>query len=170
MFGKVYFPRLIVPFSVMLLNYFQFSIQFFFLLLAVAYYHSTGQISADPINLLLSIPVIIVVSFIGLGAGLVLSVLTAKYRDISSFLPFIVRLLMFLCPVFYSLTTVPGSVRWLVNLNPLTVQFEAFRYALTNQPGFDARQFLYSCVIMFLLVIAGLLFFNKKGDQLIDVA
>jgi lipopolysaccharide transport system permease protein len=169
-FGKVYFPRIIVPFSAMLLNYFQFFIQFIFLLIAVAYYYFTGQVSVHFFNLFLCIPVIIIVSGIGLGAGLIFSVLTAKYRDLSAFLPIVVRLLMFLCPVFYALSHVPQSVRWVVDLNPLSAQFKIFRYALVGIGDFTGIQFLYGALAMLLLMTAGLLLFNKKGDGLIDVA
>jgi lipopolysaccharide transport system permease protein len=169
-FGKVYFPRIIVPFSVMLLNCFQFGIQFLFLLIAVAYYYFTGKIAVNAIDLLWCVPVIVIVSGMGLGAGLIFSVLTAKYRDISSFLPIIVRLLMFLCPIFYSLSTVPQEVRWLVILNPLAAQFEVFRFSLMKTGEFNPIYFIYSGAVMLLLMSGGLLLFNKKGDQLIDVA
>jgi lipopolysaccharide transport system permease protein len=169
-FGKVYFPRIIVPFSAMLLNYFQFFIQFLFLLVAVLYYYFTGQVTVQFFNLFLCIPVIIIVSGIGLGAGLIFSVLTAKYRDLSAFLPIVVRLLMFLCPVFYALSHVPGDVRWVVELNPLSAQFKIFRYALVGIGDFTWPQFIYGAAAMLLLMTAGLLLFNKKGDGLIDVA
>jgi len=169
-FGKVYFPRIIVPFSAMLLNYFQFLIQFIFLMIALAYYYFTGQVTVHLLNLFLCLPVLIIVSGIALGAGLIFSVLTAKYRDLSSFLPIVVRLLMFLCPVFYSLEHVPQNVRWIVDINPLTAQFKMFRYALVGIGEFTIPQLLYSALSMILLMVAGLLLFNKKGDGLIDVA
>ncbi len=169
-FGKVYFTRIIVPFSAMVLNYFQFAIQFLFLLVAVVYYYFAGQIEVRVINLFLCVPVIVVVLGIGLGAGLIFSVITAKYRDLSAFLPIVVRLLMFLCPVFYSLSHVPGSVRWLIDLNPLSAQFNVFRYALAGIGSFNVLQFIYGSVLMLLLLAGGLLLFNKNGDGLIDVA
>lgn len=169
-FGKVYFPRIIVPFSAMLLNCFQFGIQFLFLLIAVAYYYFTGKIGVNAIDLLWCVPVIIIVSGMGLGAGLIFSVLTAKYRDLSAFLPITVRLLMFLCPIFYSLSAVPQGVRWLVDVNPLAAQFEVFRFALMKTGEFNTLYFIYSGAVMLLLMTGGLLLFNKKGDQLIDVA
>jgi len=169
-FEKVYFPRIIVPFSAMLLNYFQFLIQLIFLIIAVAYYYFTGQVNVTFFNLFLCVPVIIIISGIGLGAGLIFSVLTAKYRDLSAFLPIVVRLLMFLCPVFYSLSHVPQSVRWVIDLNPLSAQFKMFRFALVGIGDFTILQFFYGAATMLLLMTAGLLLFNKKGDGLIDVA
>jgi lipopolysaccharide transport system permease protein len=169
-FGKVYFPRIIVPLSAMLLNYFQFFIQFIFLIIALAYYYFTRQVNVTFFNLFLCVPVIIIVSGIGLGAGLIFSVLTAKYRDLSAFLPIVVRLLMFLCPVFYSLSHVPQTVRWVVDLNPLSAQFKMFRFALVGIGDFNMLHLFYGAATMLLLMTGGLLLFNKKGDELIDVA
>lgn len=169
-FGKVYFPRLIVPLATMLLNSFQFAIQLGFLIIAVAYYYFIGAIHIQAINLLLFIPAVIIIAGIGLGAGLIFSVVSAKYRDLSSFLPIIVRLLMFLCPIFYSISHIPASIRWLVDINPLSVPFEMFRKAFMGIGHFTLTQVLYSSVIMILLLCGGLLLFNKMGDQLIDVA
>jgi lipopolysaccharide transport system permease protein len=128
-----------------------------------------GQIHVNPINMLLILPATIITAGIGFGGGLIFSVLTAKYRDLLAIVQLIVRLLMFLCPIFYSLAMGPKKVKWMVELNPLSAQFELFRFAFTGKGGVTGMQFLYSLVFMLLLVIGGVLLFNKMSDKLMDV-
>jgi lipopolysaccharide transport system permease protein len=116
------------------------------------------------------VPVIIVTSGIGFGAGLIFSVLTVKYKDLTNLLQLFIRLLMFVCPIFYSLSMVPDKHKWLVNLNPLSSQFEMFRYSFLGKGYVSGSQFIYSSVFMILLVVAGILIFNKLTDKLMDVA
>jgi len=168
-FSKVYFPRIIVPLSILLLHCVRFSIQFIFLLIVLLYYYFIDKINIDSGTLLFSIPAIITTAGIAFGAGLFFSIITVKYRDLLAMIQFIMRLFMFLCPIFYSLAMVPQKIKWLVVLNPLTSQFELFRYAFLGKGSFSGIQILYSVVGMLLLVIGGVLLFNKKGDQLMDV-
>jgi lipopolysaccharide transport system permease protein len=168
-FSKVYFPRIIVALSNLWLQFILYGIQLILLAVVFLCYLVWGQIHVNPINMLLILPATIITAGIAFGGGLIFSVLTAKYRDLLAIVQLIVRLLMFLCPIFYSLAMVPKKVKWLVELNPLSAQFEVFRFAFTGKGGVTEMQFLYSLVFMVVLVIGGVLLFNKMSDKLMDV-
>lgn len=168
-FSKVYFPRIIVPLSVVLLSGLRFLIQLLLLLIALFYYYFSGEISMPVSTFLVCIPVILTTAGIGLGAGLIFSIFTAKYRDFLGLLQIILRLLMFVCPIFYPMSIVPEKLKWVMSLNPLSVQFELFRFSVLGKGLFTPGQILYSVVFMLLLVAGGMLLFNKMGDKLIDV-
>ncbi len=169
-FSKVYFPRILAPLSTLLLNGLRFLIQLLLLIIVLIYCYFTNKIQLNLSHIILIIPVIIITSGIGFGAGLIFSILTVKYKDLTNLLQLFIRLLMFVCPIFYSLSMVPDKLKWLVNLNPLSSQFEYFRYAFLGKGQISAFSFIYSGVFMILLVIAGVLIFNKLTDKLMDVA
>jgi lipopolysaccharide transport system permease protein len=110
-----------------------------------------------------------VVAGLGLGLGLVFSILTAKYRDLVNVIHLIVRLLMFATPVIYPLSIVHPDVRQWVNLNPLCSLVELFRFGFLGAGTFTEWQLLYSFVCMVLLILTGSLLFNKFGNKLQDV-
>jgi lipopolysaccharide transport system permease protein len=168
-FEKVYFPRLISPFSILILNLLRFGIQFLLLLLAAGYFYIFKKVDFNPVDLLLTVPVIIITSCLGFGAGLIFSIITVKYKDLLNLLDLFTRLLMFVCPIFYSLAIVPKNVKWLVHLNPLSSQFEMFRYAFLGKGTFHYVDVLYSIGFMICLLFAGIAIFNKWSDKLIDV-
>jgi lipopolysaccharide transport system permease protein len=169
LFGKVYFPRLVIPLSAVLVNFVRFGIQFtiFFLLLIVI---DPIRIVDHPIlwisTLLFSVTV---VAGLGLGLGLVFSILTAKYRDLVNVIHLIVRLLMFATPVIYPLSIVHPDMRPWVNLNPLCSVVELFRFGFLGQGTVTEFQLIYSVTCMVLLILAGSLLFNKFGNKLQDV-
>jgi ABC-type polysaccharide/polyol phosphate export systems, permease component len=168
-FEKVYFPRLISPFSILILNLLRFGIQFLLLLLAAGYFYVFKKVDFNPGYLLFTVPVIIITSCLGFGAGLIFSIITVKYKDLLNLLDLFTRLLMFICPIFYSLAIVPKNVKWLVYLNPLSSQFEMFRYAFLGKGTFHYVDILYSIGFMICLLFAGIAIFNKWSDKLIDV-
>lgn len=169
LFGKVYFPRLIIPLSSVVVNLIRFGIQFavFFLLLLII---RPSRISDDPVTwmscFLLSV---FGVAGLGLGLGLVFSILTAKYRDLVNIIHLIVRLLMFATPVIYPLSIVQSDMRKWVALNPLCSMVEIFRFGFLGEGTFTGWQVLYSFCCMAVLTIAGVLLFNKFGNKLQDV-
>ena len=169
LFGKVYFPRLIIPLSSVLVNLIRFGIQFsiFFILLL---FIEPSRITDHPLLwmscMLLSI---ILVAGIGLGLGLVFSIITAKYRDLVNVIHLIVRLLMFATPVIYPLSIVHPDVRAWVNLNPLCAPVELFRFGFLGAGTFTELQILYSAICVGLFILAGTLLFNKFGNKLQDV-
>lgn len=168
-FNKVYFPRIIVALSALYLQILLFGIQLLLLIVVFAAFLLTGKINANPANFFLIIPIIIITSGIAFGAGLILSVMTAKYRDLMALVQLLIRLLMFVCPVFYTLSMVPQKVKWMVNVNPLSSQFEYFRYAFIGTGQLSSLQFLYSALFMVFMVFFGVLLFNKLSDNLMDV-
>jgi lipopolysaccharide transport system permease protein len=104
-----------------------------------------------------------------LGGGLIFSIITAKYRDLANVLGMFISMLMFICPIFYSMVNVTSNLQWLAYINPLTPLFEMFRYALFGIGKFTSIQVLYSFLFMIAMLLYGVLLFNKKGDQLLDV-
>jgi lipopolysaccharide transport system permease protein len=168
-FSKVYFPRIVTPVSGMFLHWIRFFIQLALFAGFLLYYWITGQVSLNLEYVWLVIPIVIITSGIALGSGLIFSILTAKYRDLQNIIQLILRLLMFVCPLFYSMNTITPKLRLLVMANPLSSQFEALRLALLGRGHVTELQFLYSVAMMVLLVAIGLLCFNKMGDKLIDV-
>lgn len=168
-FNKVYFPRIIVALSALYLQLQLFGIQLLLLIVVFTAFLLSGKITANPSNFLLIVPIIIITSGIAFGAGLILSVMTAKYRDLMALIQLLIRLLMFVCPVFYTLSMVPQKVKWIVNLNPLSSQFELFRYAFIGTGQASSLQFMYSASFMLVMVFFGVLLFNKLSDSLMDV-
>ena len=168
-FTKVYFPRIIVPLSVVFLTGLRFMVQLLLFTAALIFYSITGAVEIHWTSLLLAIPVILVTAGIGLGTGLIFSIFTAKYRDFLGLLQIILRLLMFICPIFYPMSIVPHKFKWLMTINPLSVQFEMFRFALLGKGQFTDQQAFYSISFTLLLLIGGLLWFNKTSDRLIDI-
>lgn len=168
-FNKVYFPRIISPLSIVLLNLFRFSIQLMFLIVAIIYYYLTGQVELHLSTWIIALPIILLTVLMGLGTGLFFSVITAKYRDLTHLLQLIIRLLMFVCPIFYPLSIVPEKHKWIMNLNPLSTQFELYRYAFLGTGQFTSGQILYSVIGSVVLLCGSVLLFNRMSDKLIDV-
>ncbi|CAN5622636.1 ABC transporter permease [soil metagenome] len=169
-FSKVYFPRLIAPLASLLLYLLRFGIQFVFLLIVYIYFCFTSNVDFNLFRVLLIIPVVLITAGIGFGCGLIFSILSTKYKDLLGVLQLVTRLLMFVCPIFYSLSMVKPEIKWVVNLNPLSSQFEMFRFAFLGSGQLAAVPFLYSFVCMIALVGGGIMLFNKMGDKLMDVA
>lgn len=169
LFGKVYFPRLIIPLSVVVGNLIRFGIQFtifFLMLMAIA----PSRIIDDPLRWTICLVVCLaLVSGLGLGLGLVFSILTAKYRDLVNVIHLIVRLLMFATPVIYPLSIVNPEMQTWVSLNPLCAVVELFRFGFLGEGTFTEFQLLYSTVCAVVLILVGSLLFNKFGNKLQDV-
>ena len=169
LFGKVYFPRLIMPLSVVLVNFIRFGIQFmiFFVMLLVVDHR---QVMDHPLRWFSAmIFSTVVVAGFGLGMGLIFSILTAKYRDLVNVIHLIVRLLMFATPIIYPLSIVDPAFRVWVSLNPMSPVVEFFRFGFMGHGTFTAIQLLYSAGSTLLLVLTGSLLFNKFGNRLQDV-
>jgi lipopolysaccharide transport system permease protein len=169
LFSKVYFPRLIIPLSSVLLHLLRFSIQLMILLIVLLYMHISGELQLSPLQMMYAIPVIVIMTSIALGSGLIVSVVTAKYKDISNLVGLFTRLLFFICPIFYSVSIVPNNMGWLVALNPMASLFELFRFAFVGAGYFDGFQLLYSGSVALVLLFTGIMIYNKHGDRLIDV-
>ncbi len=169
LFGKVYFPRLIIPLAVMLVNLLRFAIQFLIfitLVLAISperFVHSPFQMM---LSFLWAVPA---VALLGLSLGMVFSILTAKYRDFVNVIHLIIRLLLFATPIIYPLSVVNSSWRRFVAINPLTSVVEVFRFGFLGKGTFDLYQILYSSFFVIFLLVFGSMLFNKYGNKLQDV-
>lgn len=169
-FSKVYFPRIIMPLSLLVTHFLRLLIQLLLLGLLLVYYVLFDDFSVKLNANLLLIPVAIVFTgAISFSTGLIFSVLTAKYRDMMNLVFVGIRLLMFVTPVIYPLSAVPEKLRWIVNFNPLTPLFELFRLGLLGDGLVSFSQFLYSVLFMIVSLAIALYWFSKQGSKLMDV-
>ena len=169
-FSKVYFPRLIMPLSQLSTHFLRFLFQLALFFIVLAYYCLFEKLVVPFTPWLVALPfLLLMLGLIALSLGLLFSVVTAKYRDMINLVGMGVRLTMFLTPVLYPVGYVSENIRWIVQLNPLTPIFEAFRLGLLGEGFVTPFQILYSLVFTLLLFSASLLIFNKQGDKLIDV-
>jgi len=169
-FGKVYFPRLVVPISTVISNLAKFGIQFALLLAFVFYYVFSGNYSWQIGWHIILFPVILLImALMGLGTGIIISSLTTKYRDLNILVSFGVSLLMYITPVAYPLSFLEQSqYKAIVEWNPLSPLVEGFRYSLFGQGSFDPFFFGYSVVFTIVCVFAGLLLFGKVERTFMD--
>ncbi|MEO6722026.1 MAG: ABC transporter permease [Ferruginibacter sp.] len=168
-FGKVYFPRLVIPISFVISNLIKFGLQFLLLVGVMIYYHFNGYPVHLSINLLF-IPLLLVqLAALALGLGIIISSVTTKYRDFSVLLSFAIQLMMYVTPVVYPLSYVKDrSYKWLIELNPVTPIVEAFRLALFNKGTVTLTGELYSIGFTFIALLAGIVLFNKVEKTFID--
>ncbi|HYF30610.1 MAG TPA: ABC transporter permease [Chitinophagaceae bacterium] len=169
-FSKVYFPRMIMPLSSTLLHITRFLVQALLLVAMLLFYHFTGRYPLSG-NWLAALLPVVMAAMMGLGVGLTFSVLTAKYRDLMNLLHLAMRLLMFVCPIFFSVSAVPENLAWITYINPLAPLFEMFRAAFlgSNAGTFTAMQLLFSAAVTIIVLLGGMALFNKKADTLMDV-
>ena len=168
-FGKVYFPRLVIPLSTVLSNIIKFGIQFCLLLIVIIWIaiRDNNFYIGWPIFLL---PILVVMmAGMGLGLGIIISSLTTKYRDFAVLIGFAVQLLMYLTPIAYPLSALKGkSYAWLLTYNPLTPIVEAFRYALLGKGTFEAMHLLYSGIFILATLLFGAILFNRVERSFMD--
>ncbi|EOQ88343.1 ABC-2 type transporter [Leptospira yanagawae serovar Saopaulo str. Sao Paulo = ATCC 700523] len=170
-FGKVYFPRLLVPISIAMSNLVKFFIQFFLLICVMVFYFFNGtKINLN--SLLILIPyLILLMGAIGLGFGIIISSLTTKYRDLKFLVNFGIQLLMYCSPIVYPLSIVEKNFpnfKIIFLLNPITSLIEGFRFILLGVGTFNWYYLLgCSCFTVILLLIAALIF-NRVEKSFID--
>lgn len=167
-FGKVYFPRMIVPLSNVISSLTKFGIQFLLLLAFIAFFYFTGENVRPNIWVLLTPFLILIMAGMGLGIGIIVSSLTTKYRDLQNFMGFGVQLLMYATPIVYPLSMLEGNYRTLALLNPMTTIIETFKYAFLGAGELNLLFIGYSFLIMILLLFAGLVLFNKIEKSFMD--
>ena len=171
-FGKVYFPRVIVPMSITISNLLKFGIQLLILLGFYMYYAIKGSALGVNIILVLLPVYVLMMALLGLGLGMIISAMTTKYRDLTVLVSFGVGLLMYLSAVPYPVSEAkakfPALVARMVEYNPLTQIIEGFRYMLLDTGTFKWFGFGYTLVISISLFLLGLLIFNKTEKSFID--
>jgi len=167
-FSKVYFPRLIVPLSSVISHTVRTAIQLSLFLFIYGYYFFTSNITGTFYILLTPLLLLITAGF-GLGSGLIVSVLTARYRDLDYTLQFLLRLFMFATPVVYPTSIVPEQYRFLFWLNPLTAVIETFRAGFFSNEPVYILPLLFSCTEVLLLLLLGITLFKKHELKVMDV-
>ncbi|HIB49050.1 MAG TPA: ABC transporter permease [Flavobacteriaceae bacterium] len=172
LFGKVYFPRIIMPMSVTISNLLKFGIQLLILIGFYIYYYSTGTDLSPNSNLFLFPVYVLMMALLGLGAGMIISAFTTKYRDLNVVISFAVSLLMYLSAVPYPVSEArekfPDYVADLVVYNPLTQIIEGFRYMILGVGTFSLAGFVYTLLICLALFFVGLIIFNRTEKTFID--
>jgi lipopolysaccharide transport system permease protein len=167
-FGKVYFPRLVMPLSIVVSNLVKLGIQLLLLLGFWAYFLITTD-KVHPNAVLLITPVLIIImAGLGLGFGMIISAMTTKYRDLVFLLSFGVQLLMYATPVIYPLSQIGQKYRWLIMANPMSSVIETFRYGFTGSGTFSLQGLAYSTVFAGIAVILGTVIFNKVERSFMD--
>lgn len=170
-FSKVYFPRLIPPISVTISNLVGFVIQFLFFCFAYLYYklftESGSVLTIGP--WILVFPVLVLhMAMLGLGVGLIISSLTAKYRDLKHVTVILVQLWMYATPVIYPLTKIPEKWRWVSELNPMTAVVEAFRQAFLNAGHLSLASYGQSLAMTVLILLVGILYYQRMARTFVD--
>jgi lipopolysaccharide transport system permease protein len=168
-FNKVYFPRLIVPLSSVLFHSFRISIQLLLFLVVClifvlkgSHLHFSWQVLFVPV-------LIFITACFALGCGLIVSVLTAKYRDLDNIMQFLLRLFMFAAPVVYPASLIPQKYKFFFWLNPLTPVIEIFRSAFFKPHPLPLNYLLLSMGTTFIVLMTGIILFNKREIQIMDV-
>ena len=169
MFGKVYFPRLVVPISTVISNLLRFGIQIGLFVVFYLYFFFSGS-DISPNWAVVLVPVFVVMlAGLGLGFGILVSSMTTKYRDLTILFTFIVQLWMYATPIVYPISMVPkGTLRTLIMVNPMTSIIEAFKYAVLGQGYFSWGALGYSFAFMAVLLVLGIVVFNKVQRSFMD--
>ena len=170
-FGKVYFPRLIMPLSIVVSNLVRFGVQMLLFFVMIGYYffqNDMGSLFHPNIYVLLFPVLVLMMALLGLGLGLIITALTTKYRDLAFLITFGVQLMMYATTVIYPLSAAPEKYRWLIELNPMTGVIEAFRYGFLGQGVFTVDSFGYSVIFTLVSLLCGVLIFNKTEKTFVD--
>lgn len=171
-FGKVYFPRLIVPLSISITGLLKLFIQLILFILLYAYFKYQGfDFAPNKIGLLFPL-LLVMLAGLGLGLGIIISSLTTKYRDLKFLISFAVQLWMYLTPIVYPLSVMDNqleNLKWLVQINPLTAIMETFRYGLFGEGSFTWGALSYSIIFTVIVVIGGIILFSRVERRFMDV-
>ncbi|WP_298306317.1 ABC transporter permease [Flavobacterium sp.] len=166
-FGKVYFPRLIMPLSIVFSGLLKFGVQFLLFIAVVVYYSFTNQIQPNLWILMTPLLILLMAGF-ALGLGMIFSSMTTKYKDLSFLLAFGIQLYMYATPVVYPISAMPEKYRWIVNANPLTGIFECFRYGYLGSGHFEPSSLIYTTLFVVVLLFVGVITFNKVEKGFMD--
>ncbi len=167
-FGKVYFPRLIMPLSIVVSNLVRFAVQFILFIAVMAFYALKGTAFHPTWALALFPLVVLLMAALGLGAGMIISALTTKYRDLAFLITFGIQLLMYATTVIFPLSAAPQKYKWIIELNPMTSLIETFRYGFLGKGSFSWSSIGYSAIVTIVLLITGIIIFNKVEKDFVD--
>jgi lipopolysaccharide transport system permease protein len=167
-FGKVYFPRLILPLSIVASNLVRFGVQMILFFIMMGYYLWHGAPIVPTWALLIFPVLVLIMALLGLGLGLIITALTTKYRDLAFLVTFGVQLLMYTTTVIYPLSAAPEKFKLLIELNPMTGVIEAFRYSFLGKGEFSTWSVGYSAIVTLIVLILGIIIFNKTEKTFVD--
>jgi lipopolysaccharide transport system permease protein len=167
-FGKVYFPRLIMPLSIVASNLVRFGVQILLLFMMMGYYAANNASFLITPAILLFPVLVMLMALLGLGLGLIITALTTKYRDLAFLVTFGIQLLMYTTTVIYPLSSAPEKYKTLISLNPMTGIIEAFRYAFLGQGQISIKTLGYSTLFTIVVMVLGILIFNKTEKTFVD--
>jgi len=168
LFGKVYFPRLAVPMATLISGMISFGIQFALFLCFMAFFAAKGATIKPNLWILIFPLLIVMMAGMGLGSGIIISSATTKYRDLQQVVGFGTQLLMYATPIIYPLSAVPGKWKWVVLANPMTPVVETFRYAFLGAGTINPWHLAYSGVFTLVLLLIGVLLFNRVERTFMD--
>ena len=167
-FGKVYFPRLIMPISIVFSNLIKFGVQFILFIILLFFYIVKGS-KVEPNMFVLLFPVVIaLMAILGLGLGLIITAVTTKYRDLAFVVTFGMQLLMYATPVIYPISAAPAKYRQIIALNPMSGLIETFRYGFLGAGQFYPGLFFYSAAASLVIFLLGLVIFNNAEKNFVD--
>lgn len=167
-FGKVYFPRLVIPISLMISSMIKFGIQFSLMLAIMLIYYFKGyQFHFNVYTVMIPFIFLVTVLF-ALGCGIIISSLTTKYRDFQYLLGFGISLWMYITPIIYPVSIIPPTFRWLVLINPMAPLIEAFKYGMIGVGSVNVFMLSVSCVSTLVLLAIGVIIFNKVEGSFMD--
>ena len=169
LFSKVYFPRLVVPINYVFTNGIKILVQFVMLIVFMVYHLFIGTALQSSWLMLLFPLLVLWLAAIGAGAGIIISSLTTKYRDLKQLVAFAIHLAMYATPVVYPLSEIPERFSWIIYVNPVCAPIELFRKWFFGTASVDTSMILTSLGITVLLVVSGLLLFNQNEQNFIDV-
>jgi lipopolysaccharide transport system permease protein len=171
-FGKVYFSRLIPPLASVVSNFFTFIFQLLIFLGFFTYFNfftQAGLLIKPNLVYFLILPFLIIhVALLSLGVGLWVSAFTVKYRDFQFLIGFIIQLWMYITPIIYPISLIPGKLSFLVAINPMSPVVEIFKYAFFGVGYVDLRYYIFSLVITIIMFFSGVLLFNRSARNFID--
>jgi lipopolysaccharide transport system permease protein len=167
-FGKVYFPRLVMPLSIVVSNLVKLGIQFILFLGFWTYYIITTDAVHPNAAILLTPVLVLIMAGLGLGFGMIISAMTTKYRDLVFLLSFGIQLLMYATPVIYPISKIDPEYRWIIQANPMSSVIETFRYGFTGSGTFSLAALGYSSIFAAVVVMLGAIVFNKVERSFMD--
>lgn len=168
LFGKVYFPRLVMPVSIVISDLITFAIQFVFFLAYLLFFYLRGS-AVGLTTWALALPLLLVLmAGLGLGFGIIISSMTTKYRDLQYLVSFGVGLWMYATPVIYPVSSIPEKWRWVANVNPVTPIIETFRAGFLGAGDASWLRLAYSFGFMLVVILIGIVIFNRVEKTFID--
>ena len=167
-FGKVYFPRLIMPLSIVVSNLVRFGVQLLLLVVMMCYFGLQGANFHVTYGIFFFPILVLMMALLGLGLGLIITAVTTKYKDLTFLITFGVQLLMYGTTVIYPLSAAPEKYKNIIELNPMTGIIEAFRFGFLGKGEFTLWSISYSAIITVIVLFLGILIYNKTEKNFVD--